>query len=180
MQSRWSDADARAATAAFASAGEELALRVYTSRLLGADPALVLHGGGNTSLKGTHPTVLGAAAPALFVKASGYDLAAIEPAGLCALDLEYLLRLRAVAKLSDAAMVNELRTHLFDHRAGTPSIEALVHAWIPARYVDHTHADAILALTNQAGGEALVREALGKDALGNARALQDAVKQATA
>ena len=62
-------------------------------------------------------------------------------------------------------MVNELRTHLFDHRAGTPSIEALVHAWIPARYVDHTHADAILALTNQVGGEALVREALGKDVI---------------
>ena len=62
-------------------------------------------------------------------------------------------------------MVNELRTHLFDHRAGTPSIEALVHAWIPARYVDHTHADAILALTNQAGGETLVREALGKDVI---------------
>jgi rhamnulose-1-phosphate aldolase/alcohol dehydrogenase len=165
VQSRWSDADARAATKTFASAGEERALRVYTSRLLGADPALVLHGGGNTSLKGTHPTVLGATAPALFVKASGYDLAAIEPAGLVALDLDYLLKLRAVAELSDAAMVNELRTHLFDHRAGTPSIEALVHAWIPARYVDHTHADAILALTNQAGGAALVRDALGKDVI---------------
>jgi rhamnose utilization protein RhaD (predicted bifunctional aldolase and dehydrogenase)/NAD(P)-dependent dehydrogenase (short-subunit alcohol dehydrogenase family) len=165
VQSRWSDADARAATATFASAGADLALRVYTSRLLGADPALVLHGGGNTSLKGTHETVLGAAAPALFVKASGYDLATIAPAALVALDLEYLLRLRAVAKLSDAAMVNELRTHRFDHRAGTPSIETLVHAWIPARYVDHTHADAILALTNQVGGEALVREALGKDVI---------------
>ena len=165
MQSRWSDADARAAIAAFASAGEDLALRAYTSRLLGADPALVLHGGGNTSRKATYETVLGAAAPALFVKASGFDLATIEPAGLVALDLEYLLRLRAVAALSDAAMVNELRTHLFDHRAGTPSIEALVHAWIPARYVDHTHADAILALTNQRDGEARVREALGDDVL---------------
>jgi rhamnulose-1-phosphate aldolase/alcohol dehydrogenase len=165
VQSRWSDADARAAIAAFTSASEDLALRVYTSRLLGADPALVLHGGGNTSLKSTHETVLGAAAPALFVKASGFDLATIEPAGLVALDQDYLLRLRAVAALSDAAMVNELRTHLFDHRAGTPSIEALVHAWIPARYVDHTHADAILALTNQQGGEARVREALGDDVL---------------
>ncbi len=165
MQSRWSDADARAATATFASAGEDLALRVYTSRLLGCDPALVLHGGGNTSLKGVRETVLGGSMPALFVKASGYDLAQIEPDGLPALDLDYLLRLRAVAKLSDAAMVNELRTHLFDHRAGMPSIEALVHAWIPARYVDHSHADAILALTNQVGGAALVRDALGKDVL---------------
>ena len=105
--------------------------------------------------------MLGETLPALFVKASGQDLAAIEPDGLPALDLAYLLRLRAVAKLSDAAMLNELRTHLFDHRAATPSIETLVHAWIPARFVDHTHADAILALTNQVDGEARVREALG-------------------
>jgi rhamnose utilization protein RhaD (predicted bifunctional aldolase and dehydrogenase) len=159
-------AEARDAVARWgASAGEELALRVYTSRLLGADPALVLHGGGNTSLKGTMETVLGEALPALFVKASGHDLAAIEPDGLPALDLAYLLRLRAVAKLSDAAMLNELRTHLFDHRAATPSIEALVHAWIPARFVDHTHADAVLALTNQVDGEARVREALGDGAI---------------
>ncbi len=162
MQSRWSDAEARNAVERWgARAGEDLALRVYTSRLLGADPALVLHGGGNTSLKGSLETVLGETLPALFVKASGHDLAAIEPDGLPALDLAYLLRLRALAKLSDAAMLNELRTHLFDHRAATPSIEALVHAWIPARFVDHTHADAVLALTNQADGEARVREALG-------------------
>jgi rhamnose utilization protein RhaD (predicted bifunctional aldolase and dehydrogenase) len=127
----------------------DLGLRVYTSRLLGADPALVLHGGGNTSLKGSVETVLGETLPALFVKASGHDLAAIEPDGLPALDLAYLLRLRTVAKLSDAAMLNELRTHLFDHRAATPSIEALVHAWIGA-LIDHTHADAVLAL--QSGG----------------------------
>lgn len=162
MQSLWSDAEARKAVERWgASAGEDLALRVYTSRLLGSDPALVLHGGGNTSLKGVRETVLGEQVAALFVKASGHDLASIEPGGLSALDLTYLLRLRAVSKLSDAAMLNELRTHLFDHRAATPSIEALVHAWIPARFVDHSHADAILALTNQVGGEARVREALG-------------------
>ena len=162
MQSLWSDAEARNAVERWgASAGEDLALRVYSSRLLGSDPALVLHGGGNTSLKGVRATVLGESVAALFVKASGQDLASIEPGGLPALDLAYLLRLRAVPKLSDAAMVNELRTHLFDHRAGTPSIEALVHAWIPARFVDHTHADRILALTNQVGGEARVRQALG-------------------
>ena len=162
MQSRWSDAEARTARDRW---GDALGLRLYTSRLLGADPALVLHGGGNTSLKGTHENAFGESVPALFVKASGFDLAALEPAGLSALDLAYLLRLRALASLSDAAMVNELRTHLFDHAAGTPSIEALVHAWIPARHVDHTHADAILALTNQVGGAALVREALGPDVI---------------
>lgn len=162
MQSRWSDADARAACERW---GDALGSRIYTSRLLGADPALVLHGGGNTSLKDAHENALGEAVPALFVKASGFDLAALEPAGLPALDLSYLLRLRALASLSDAAMVNELRTHRFEHAAGTPSIEALVHAWIPARFVDHTHADAILALTNQTGGAALVSEALGPDVI---------------
>lgn len=166
MQSRWSDADARAAVARWgADAGEELALRTYTSRLLGDESALVLHGGGNTSLKGSVTNVLGERVDALFVKASGFDLASIEPAGLAGVDQGWLLRLRAVEKLSDAAMVGELRAHLFDSRAGTPSIEALVHAWIPARYVDHTHADAILALTNQADGEAIVRAALGPDVI---------------
>lgn len=162
MQSRWSDAEAGAARERW---GDTLGPRIYTSRLLGSDPALVLHGGGNTSLKATHETVLGENVPALFVKASGFDLASIDPDGLPALDLSYLLRLRALDSLSDTAMVNELRTHRFDHRAGTPSIEALVHAWIPARSIDHTHADAILALTNQAGGAALVSDALGPDVI---------------
>jgi rhamnose utilization protein RhaD (predicted bifunctional aldolase and dehydrogenase)/NAD(P)-dependent dehydrogenase (short-subunit alcohol dehydrogenase family) len=162
MQSRWSDADAHTARERW---GDALGPRIYTSRLLGSDPALVLHGGGNTSLKGTHENAFGEIVPALFVKASGVDLAGLEPTGLPAVDLSHLLRLRSLASLSDAAMVNELRTHLFDHAAGTPSIEALVHAWIPARHVDHTHADAILALTNQTGGAALVREALGPDVI---------------
>jgi rhamnose utilization protein RhaD (predicted bifunctional aldolase and dehydrogenase) len=110
MQSRWSDAEARAAVERWGPRhGEALALRVYTSRLLGADPALVLHGGGNTSLKGEHQTVLGEKVPALFVKASGYDLAAIVPDGLPATDLAWLRRLRSVETLSDEAMVNELR-----------------------------------------------------------------------
>ncbi|RIK95869.1 MAG: bifunctional aldolase/short-chain dehydrogenase [Proteobacteria bacterium] len=166
MRSRWSDADARAAVERWGGVcGEDVALRLYTSRLLGADPALVLHGGGNTSVKTTRENALGEKVAALWVKASGADLASLEPSGLACLDLAWLLRLRALGRLSDAAMVNELRTHLFDASDGTPSIEALVHAWIPARFVDHTHADAILALTNQRGGEALVREALGDDVL---------------
>jgi rhamnose utilization protein RhaD (predicted bifunctional aldolase and dehydrogenase)/NAD(P)-dependent dehydrogenase (short-subunit alcohol dehydrogenase family) len=166
VENRWSDADARACTRRYEPVfGEALALRIYTSRLLGGDPRLVLHGGGNTSLKGSHRNVLGEEVPALFVKASGFDLASIEPEGMPPVDLAWLRRLRALEVLSDAAMVNELRTHLFDHRAPTPSIEALVHAWLPAPYVDHTHADAILALTNQSHGPEQVREALGPDAI---------------
>jgi rhamnulose-1-phosphate aldolase/alcohol dehydrogenase len=166
MQDRWSDTEARAAVERWgARHGEELALRIYTSRLLGAEPALVLHGGGNTSLKGEYETVLGEKVPALFVKASGYDLASIVPEGLPATDLERLRRLRALGTLSDEAMVNELRLALFDASAATPSIETLMHAWLPARVVDHTHADAILALSNRPDGEARLREALGDDVI---------------
>ena len=166
MRSRWSDAEAAAFVADFgARGGADLALRLYTSRLLGSDPSLVLHGGGNTSLKGSVENALGEKVAALFVKASGADLATLEPTGLAAVDQSWLLRLRALESLSDAAMVNELRTHLFEHRAPTPSIETLVHAWIPRRFVDHTHADAILALTNREDGEARAREALGADVI---------------
>lgn len=166
MQSRWSDADARAATEEWGPRwGEELALRVYTSRLLGGEPALVLHGGGNTSLKGVHENVLGEKVPSLFVKASGFDLAAIVPEGLPGTDLSWLRRLRAVPTLSDEAMVNELRSARFDAGAATPSIETLLHAWHPARVIDHTHADAILALSNRADGPACLREALGDDVI---------------
>ena len=164
METRWSDGDAARAVAAWAPRwGEDLALRTYASRLLGADDRLVLHGGGNTSVKGTFTNRLGDSVPAIFVKASGHDLATIEPEGHPGLDLGYLRRLRVLTALDDEAMANELRTHLFDARSATPSLETLVHAFVPEKFVDHTHADAILALTNQAGGERVVRDALGDD-----------------
>ena len=166
MLSRWSDEDAQRFLDTYAErAGEDLARRTYTSRLLGQEPALVLHGGGNTSVKGTVTNALGEAVPAIFVKASGWDMATIEPDGYPAVDLEYLRRLRAVADLTDEAMINELRTHLFDHRAPTPSLETIVHAFLPHTFVDHTHADAILILTNQAGGKGHVQAALGDDVI---------------
>src|SRR3990172_6697163 len=166
MQSRWSDDEAqRLVDEHRTRGGEDLALRTYTSRLLGAEPALVLHGGGNTSLKGTVANAFGEDVPAVFVKASGRDMAAIGPDGHPAVDLGYLLKLRAVADLTDEAMINELRTHLFDHRPPTPSLETLVHAFLPHTFVDHAHADAILALTNQAGGMGHVQAALGDDVI---------------
>jgi rhamnose utilization protein RhaD (predicted bifunctional aldolase and dehydrogenase)/NAD(P)-dependent dehydrogenase (short-subunit alcohol dehydrogenase family) len=166
MRSTWSDRDAAACVARYgARCGDDVALRVYTSRLLGRESDLVLHGGGNASVKATHASVLGETVPAIFVKASGHDLGSIEPEGLPGLDLAALQRLRALDHLSEAAMVNELRRSLFDHRAPTPSIETLMHAFIPRRYLDHTHADAILALTNQPDGTARVRDALGADVI---------------
>ncbi len=163
MRSLWNDADARAAVARWGPAcGEAVALRVYTSRLIGQDPDLVLHGGGNTSVKEAVTTLLGDRVEALFVKGSGSSLDRVEPRDLPALDLAYLRRLRELPSLSDEEMVNQLRTHLFDASAPNPSVEALLHAFLPHRYVAHSHADAILAVTNQPDGESRVRDALGE------------------
>ena len=166
MKSRWSDQRVTEFLSQYASHwGEDLALRTYSARLLGAEKSLVLHGGGNTSLKSTHVNILGDSLPALFIKASGYDLAVIEPEGHPGLDLKYLQRLRVLPELSDQDMVREIRTHLFDFRSPTPSIETLVHAFIAKKFIDHTHADAILALTNQPEGEKIVKEALRDDVI---------------
>ena len=163
MKSQWSDTEANRFVEKYAPQwGQDLALRTYSTRLLGGDPSLVLHGGGNTSVKGEHTNNLGEKIAAVFVKASGHDMAVIEPGGLTGVDLEYLRKLRALSQLSDAAMVEEFRTHLFDSRAATPSIETLGHAFLAPKFIDHTHADAILALTNQPEGEKLVTEALGE------------------
>ncbi|HUT74200.1 MAG TPA: bifunctional aldolase/short-chain dehydrogenase [Armatimonadota bacterium] len=166
MRNRWSEQEASEYVARCgAEYGEALALRTYSARLLGAEPGLVLHGGGNTSAKGVRSNALGEKIPAIFVKASGHDLATIEPEGHCPLDLGYLKRLRGLSELTDEAMVNELRSHMFDARAATPSVEALAHVFLSPKYIDHTHADAILALTNQIDGEERVREALGEDVI---------------
>ena len=164
MESRWSEREAAEFVERLAPRwGEDLALCVYGSRLVGRDPDLVMHGGGNTSLKGTMTTLVGERVEALFVKGSGWDLDAIEPPGLPAVDLAHLRKLRALGELSDEEMVNQLRTHLFDASAPNPSVETLLHAFLPHRFVDHTHADIALVLTNQPRdeAEAMVREAFG-------------------
>jgi rhamnose utilization protein RhaD (predicted bifunctional aldolase and dehydrogenase)/NAD(P)-dependent dehydrogenase (short-subunit alcohol dehydrogenase family) len=164
MESRWSDSQAKALADKYGE-DHELSLRTYSSRLLGREPSLVLHGGGNTSVKGHAVDVFGERVPAIFVKASGQDLATIEPEGHPPLDLAYMRRLRVLGDLSDVQMRNEIRTHLFRAEDRTPSIEALVHAFLPPRFIDHTHADAILALTNREGGAQVVRDALGNQVI---------------
>jgi rhamnose utilization protein RhaD (predicted bifunctional aldolase and dehydrogenase)/NAD(P)-dependent dehydrogenase (short-subunit alcohol dehydrogenase family) len=166
MRSRWSDSEAAEFVARYGDEwSEPLALRTYTARLLGAEPDLVLHGGGNCSVKGLWKNLLGDESEAVFVKASGADMATIEPQGFPGLGLGYLRRLRALPALDDRAMVDQLRTHLLHAHSPNPSIEALVHAFVPARFVDHTHADAILLLTNREGGYAAAAEVLGPDVL---------------
>ena len=163
MKSRWSDAEAKRFIDLYADKGvaEDLALRVYTSRLLGQDPALVQHGGGNTSLKTTAPDNLGRPVKVLCVKGSGWDLGDIEPPGLPACRLEPLLELRRLNSLSDEAMVSAQRTSLMDPAAPNPSVEALLHAWVSPRFVDHSHSNAILALADQSDGEARCRDLFG-------------------
>src|SRR5262245_38280853 len=164
MENRWNDSEARQFVDRLGEKwGEQLALRVYTSRLIGRDPDLVMHGGGNTSLKGKVRTLVGDEVEALFIKGSGWDLDAIEPPGLPAVDLAHLRRLRELPSLSDEEMVNQLRTHLCDAGAPNPSVETLLHAFLPHRFIDHTHADIALVVTNQPIDEsaALVAEAFG-------------------
>ncbi len=164
MRSRWSAKEAERFVARYgAEWGEPLALRTYSARLLGSEPGLVLHGGGNSSVKAMWNNVFGEEVAALYVKASGADMATILPSGHVGLDLEFLLRLRELAEMDDLRMLELLSAHQLHADSPAPSIEALVHAFLPAVYVDHTHADAILALTNRKGGVKAVAEALGDD-----------------
>ena len=162
MKSKWSDSEASAFRDEHSERwGEDLALRVYTGRLIGGDDALVLHGGGNTSVKTTVTDIVGESVAAIYVKASGHDLAGAGPEGYAGLDLGALGRLKKLDALDDETMARELRARLLDPRSANASIEALLHAFLPAKFVDHTHADAILALANQQRGEEHVRRALG-------------------
>lgn len=163
MKSRWQDDEARRLTAHYAAQGvsEDVALRVYTSRLLGQEPSLVLHGGGNTSVKTRMPDVGGDDIDVICVKGSGWDMAVIEPAGIPAVRLAPLLRLRDLAQLSDEDMVNAQRGNLLDSRSPNPSVEALLHAFVPHKFIDHTHANAVLALSDQPNGMALCRGVFG-------------------
>ena len=120
---------------------DDLGLRVYTSRLLGRDPSLVLHGGGNTSVKITENNILGEEQQLLYVKGSGWDLETIDRPGFAPVKLDYLIKLASLEKLSDPEMVNELRSNMTNASAPTPSVEAILHATLPFKFVDHTHAD---------------------------------------
>lgn len=156
MKSLWSDQEA----AAFPG---DLAQRVYTSRLLGRDKTLVLHGGGNTSVKVREQNILGEDEDLLYVKGSGWDLEFIEAGGFSPVRLDHMLKLARLPRLSDPQMVNELVTHMTRASAPTPSVETILHALLPYKYVDHTHADAVISITNTADGEARIRAVYGKD-----------------
>jgi rhamnose utilization protein RhaD (predicted bifunctional aldolase and dehydrogenase)/NAD(P)-dependent dehydrogenase (short-subunit alcohol dehydrogenase family) len=163
MQSKWSAAEAKAYVSRYAEKGvnEDLALRTYTTRLLGRDPALVLHGGGNTSVKTMARDMLGQDVEVLHIKGSGWDMGEIEPAGLPAVKLEPLRQARKLDRLLDADMVNFQRINLLDSTSPNPSVETLLHAFLPHKFVDHVHSTAVLALTDQPDGETVVRDVYG-------------------
>ena len=156
MQNHWNEGDA-------SRCAGDLALRVYSSRLIGRDKSLVLHGGGNTSVKTEEPDRFGEPRRVLYVKGSGWDLETIEEAGFCPLLLDHLLRLAQLPALSDPAMVEELATHQTRAAAPAASVEAILHALLPYKFVDHSHADAVVSVTNTADGEARIREIYGED-----------------
>jgi rhamnose utilization protein RhaD (predicted bifunctional aldolase and dehydrogenase)/NAD(P)-dependent dehydrogenase (short-subunit alcohol dehydrogenase family) len=166
MNNAWLEAEANAFIKTHGSErGAEIALLAYATRLVGSQPNLAMHGGGNTSLKGVVKTVLGDDAAALFVKASGVAMETITPADFVCLDHAYLRKLRTLSSLPDEIMANEFRLHLLTPAVKLPSIETLMHAFIDAAAVVHTHPTAILTLTNRAKGAKAVAEALG-DAVG--------------
>ncbi len=136
---------------------------VYGSRLIGSDPNLVLHGGGNTSVKAPWRDITGRTVEAIYVKGSGWDLATIEEPGFAPLPIARLAELLELDELSDPDMMAALAAARLNASAPAPSVESLLHALIPHRAVQHSHADVIVALTNLGDGEARVREVFEKD-----------------
>jgi rhamnose utilization protein RhaD (predicted bifunctional aldolase and dehydrogenase)/NAD(P)-dependent dehydrogenase (short-subunit alcohol dehydrogenase family) len=155
MRSLWKDEEAKQFKG-------DLGLRVYTSRLLGREKSLVLHGGGNTSVKVREKNLFGEEETILYVKGSGWDLETIEPQGFSPVRLSHVLRLSELPSLSDPEMVNQLVTHMLKASAPAPSIETILHGLMPQKFVDHTHADAVLSVTNTKDGEGHIREIYGK------------------
>jgi rhamnose utilization protein RhaD (predicted bifunctional aldolase and dehydrogenase)/NAD(P)-dependent dehydrogenase (short-subunit alcohol dehydrogenase family) len=164
MKSAWIDRDAEAAVARGAKCGidPDLALRVYTTRLLGRDPKLVLHGGGNTSLKTRARDLYGDEVEVLRIKSSGADMAAIDPDEMVAVRLAPMRKLRALESIDDQELVGIERANLIDPAAPNPSVEMMLHAFLPHKFIDHTHATAVLGVIDQPDGEKKCAEVFGK------------------
>ena len=159
MKSLWNDREAKRL------AQDPLALRVYTSHLLGRDTSLVMHGGGNTSVKAGIRDFFGIQQQVLYIKGSGWDLATIEAEGFAAVKMESLLRMAAIKKLTDADMVRQQRAAMLNPNAPNPSVEAILHAIIPYTYVDHSHSDAVVTITNTPDGRKRIESIYGKRVL---------------
>jgi len=140
---------------------QDLFNRVLTSNLLGKNKDLVLHGGGNTSVKVTEKNIFGDLEDILYVKGSGWDLETITEDGFSPVKLFPLIELSKLNKLTDSQMVNELLVNMTKAKAPTPSVEAILHAIIPFKFVDHTHADSFIAISNSKNGEQIINKIYG-------------------
>lgn len=159
MKSLWNDKDAKK------FAHDPLQMRVYTSRLIGREPSLVLHGGGNTSVKAEVTNLFGETEEILYIKGSGWDLATIETEGFAPIRLDALKKMAQLDVLSDTDMVRAQRAAMTDPAAPNPSVEAILHAIIPFKFVDHTHADAVVAVSDTEGGEERIRSIYGENVI---------------
>ena len=163
MKNNWSNLEAKKYIKKYQGLGfsEDVALRVYTTHLLGKNKKLVLHGGGNTSVKTTENDIDGKKYNVLRVKGSGWDMGDIEPDGLPAVKIEPLLSMLHKKNLSDEDMVSFQKRNLLNINSPNPSVETFLHAFLPHKYVDHTHADAILNITNRPYGIRLCKKIFG-------------------
>jgi rhamnose utilization protein RhaD (predicted bifunctional aldolase and dehydrogenase)/NAD(P)-dependent dehydrogenase (short-subunit alcohol dehydrogenase family) len=159
MKDLWSDKEAKS------SLQDPLALRVYTSRLLGRDPSLVMHGGGNTSVKALARDFLGREQQVLYIKGSGWDLATIEAKGFAAVKMDALLHMAGIERMKDADMVRQQRAAMLNPDAPNPSVEAILHAIIPYAFVDHSHSDAVVTISNTPEGRKRIESIYGKRVL---------------
>ena len=160
---RWSQTDCEEFVSKLTSKGinKDLAIRTYSARLLGSDPELVLHGGGNTSVKTYMKDIFGNDLSVICVKGSGWNLETIEPEGHPSVKLEPLLKLKNLISLSDEEMVSVQRQNLLNPNAPNPSVETLLHAFLPYKFVDHTHSVALLSLANQPNASEICKEIFG-------------------
>lgn len=158
MQNLWNEKEAR-------NCKSDLELRAYSSRLIGQDPKMVLHGGGNTSVKSETKNEFGEVVDIIWVKASGFDLSKMGAEGFTALDLQRVKRLGTLDSLSDPDMVNACLCARLDAGAAAASIEAIVHALLPFKFIDHSHADAILTISNSLNGTQIFEKIFGQRVL---------------
>ena len=165
MKSKFTDKDAKLYISKFAKKGvpKDLALRIYTTQLLGNDPTVVLHGGGNTSVKSSIKTLLGKVEKVIYVKGSGKDMGDIEEDGFPALEMENLLKMRTLKSLDDFQMVNYQRKYMLDTSFPNASVETLLHAFLPHKFVDHSHSNAILSLIDQPNPEKFCKKVFGDE-----------------
>ncbi len=159
MKSNWNNSEAKKLK------GDLLELRVYTSNLLGNDEDLVMHGGGNTSVKIKETNIFGEEEEILYVKGSGWSLDTIKAEGFAPVKMSALKKLVALPELSDIDMVKYQRMAMINPNAPNPSVETILHGLIPYTFVDHTHADAVVVITNSPNGKKRIQEIYGKNML---------------